>query len=340
MPNIWTHLIFGQQALQETGESGRIDEPLLKRLFNFGCQGPDFLFYHNYLPWKKNPTMNRLGSAMHNHHCGPVIMDMLDHVASLSEEAPDRQPAVVYALGFVLHHVLDRNMHPFVFSRSGFRKWDHQRFEVMMDTLIAKQLLGIDTWRTQVWRELDYGRRLPDSVVEMFEQITACHYPELAASIEAEDWQQAARDMVQAQRLFYDPTGIRRLLTFGQFEALVYKKRLPPLDILNERRQPWIDPTNAAIRHDESAWMLWEQAMTEAKAIIGAIVAWLEEERAARLQTSSANPTAQRSHVAALIANRSYESGLDCVSGPPIRFADAIWLDGGVNISEPKTTAG
>ena len=336
MPNIWTHLIFGQHALGETGEKERISDPAMTKLFNFGCQGPDFLFYHNYLPWKKDKTMNQLGSSMHNLHCGPVLMDMLDRVAAQREPGSEGEQALVYTLGFVLHHVLDRNMHPYVFSRSGFRKWDHQRFEVMMDTLIVKQLMGLETWRTPVWRELDYGSQLPVSIIDTFEDVAACHYPELAANIEAEDWQQAAHDMVQAQRLFYDPTGIRRLLTFGQFEALVYKKSMPPLDILNEQQLPWIDPTNAAIRHDESIWMLWDRAMAEAKLIIPAIMEWLAADKD---PSDSLGAEYRRSHVAALIANRSYETGLDCESGPPIRFAQSIWPDGGVNLNDPAPSA-
>ncbi|MFS0723279.1 hypothetical protein [Paenibacillus sp. 1P07SE] len=340
MPNIWTHLIFGQHVLRETREAEKIADPDMERLFNFGCQGPDFLFYHNYLPWKKDKTMNRLGSAMHSRHCGPVIMDMLEGAIGLPDSHPEREQTLVYTMGFVLHHILDRNMHPYVFSRSGFRKWDHQRFEVMMDTLVARELLGLQTWKTPVWHELRFGSRLPERVVDCFEEIAACHYPDLATSIETEDWHQAARDMVQAHRLFYDPTGIRRLLTFGQFEALVYKRYVPPLDILNEHRESWIDPTNAAIRHDDSVWMLWEQSMIEAKEVIRSIIDWLREARTGSDSLESGDSEAMRARTAALIANRSYETGLDCDSGPPIRFAQSIWPDGGVNLHEEASRAG
>ena len=142
MPNIWTHLLFGREVLERIGEGEMIGDAGKRRLFQMGCQGPDFLFYHNFLPWKRGDAMNRLGGEMHSRHCGPVLMELLDTVSGLSARRSDPDDAVVYALGFVLHHTLDRNVHPYVFSRSGFRKWDHQRFEVMMDTIVVRRKLA------------------------------------------------------------------------------------------------------------------------------------------------------------------------------------------------------
>lgn len=330
MPNIWTHLIFGQEVLKRIGEEKLIEQPHMRNLFNMGCQGPDFLFYHNFLPWKKGAVMNQLGSAMHSKHCGPVLMDLLESVAGkrADKESPDE--AVIYAVGFVLHHTLDRNVHPYVFSRSGFAKWDHQRFEVMMDTLVVRRMLGMDTWRKQVWREIDTGGAFPAGIVEAFEQIAACHYPELAARIRREDWNQANRDMVRAQRLFHDPTGMRRIFTFGQIEPLVYKRRVPPLDVLNLAGRPWLDPTDGTTLRKESFEELWDAAMEESEAIVSTVLAWLRSESssAGKADDASYRAAELRQRAADLIDNRSYETGLPANSGAAIRFADPIWPDG------------
>ncbi|XEC93437.1 zinc dependent phospholipase C family protein [Paenibacillus tarimensis] len=320
MPNIWTHFIFGEHVLFALGEQALIGNPDTRRMFNMGCQGPDFLFYHHYLPWKKSKAMNQLGSAMHSRHCGKVIMDLLDAAGGRysAESAPD--PAVIYTLGFVLHHVLDRNMHPYVFSRSGFRKWDHQRFEVIMDTLITRKLLGIETWRTPVWKEIRIDA-LPPAVVEAFERVTAGHYPELAPLIQSGDWNRACRDMIQAQRLFHDPTGVRRLLTFGQIEPLVYKKEVPALDVMNEQRTPWVDPTNKDIVYDYSVWMMWDTALEEGSRIIAAILDWFRS-----LNADDGNTAQLRKEIVHLIGNRSYETGLPCDMNAEIRYAEPIWM--------------
>jgi len=328
MPNIWTHLLFGREVLERIGERNMIGDTRKRNLFQMGCQGPDFLFYHNYLPWKRGDAMNRLGSAMHSRHCGPVLMELLDGVAGRSAERGDPDDAVVYALGFVLHHTLDRNMHAYVFSRSGFRKWDHQRFEVMMDTLVVRRKLGIETWRTPVWRELDAGGALPDAVVDAFVRIAARYYPDLAGGIRREDWNRAYRDMIGAQRLFHDPTGIRRILTFGKIEPLVYKRRVPELDVLNEAGRPWLDPTDGSTRHADTFDHLWERAMEESIAIMRAVLEWLRLE--ARADDGGRDPARiaeWRARTAEMIGNRSYETGLPCGTAE-IRFADPIWPDG------------
>jgi len=326
MPNIWTHLLFGREVLERIGEGEMIGDAGKRRLFQMGCQGPDFLFYHNFLPWKRGDAMNRLGGEMHSRHCGPVLMELLDTVSGLSARRSDPDDAVVYALGFVLHHTLDRNVHPYVFSRSGFRKWDHQRFEVMMDTIVVRRKLGIETWRTPVWREIDAGYALPGAIVDAFERIAAEYYPDLAGQIQREDWNRAYRDMIAAQRLFHDPTGFRRLLTFGKIEPLVYKRNLPDLDVLNDAGRPWLDPTDGVTRHADTFDAMWERAMDESVGIMRAVLEWLRHEP----QNAGRDPVRiaeLRGRAAELIGNRSYETGQDC-GAAEIRFADPIWPDG------------
>lgn len=41
--------------------------------------------------------------------------------------------------------------------------------------------------------------------------------------------------MIQAQNLFHDPARIKTMLTFGQIEPFLFKKRLSPTDFLNEQ---------------------------------------------------------------------------------------------------------
>ncbi|QHW33373.1 zinc dependent phospholipase C family protein [Paenibacillus rhizovicinus] len=328
MPNVWTHFLFGQRCLRMLGEETLIAHPARKRLFNMGCQGPDFLFYHHFLPWQKDKTMNKLGSAMHERHCGPALLDMLDAVDHLPDSDPSKDDSLAYALGFLLHHLLDRVMHPYVFSRSGFRKWDHQRFEVMMDTLIVRKLLGIDTWKTEVWREIDMRGALPDAIVDAFEQISAVHYSDFAPLIRREQWRGAMGDMIRAQRLFHDPSGIKRVLTFGQIDPFVYKRHLPKLDILNESRRPWLDPTDGQTRHDDDIWMLWDRAMDESKPVLKAVLLWLrcnESEQNDLQEPITPSKHQLREAASQLIGNRSYETGCGCDSGLSIRFEDPIW---------------
>ncbi|WP_054028541.1 zinc dependent phospholipase C family protein [Bacillus sp. FJAT-28004] len=328
MPNVWAHFIFGQLVLERLGESTLIESDEKKNIFNMGCQGPDFLFYHRFFPWQRSIALNRLGTEMHNRNCGPVLVEMLDSVVGRSA-CPNRpDSSILYTLGFVLHHILDRNLHPYVFSKSGFRKWDHQRFEIMMDTLIARELWGIETWKTAVWKHIDMKGAFPPPIVDAFESIVAIYYEELAPLIKREDWNQAYRDFTAAQRLFHDPTGIRQKLTFGQIEPFIYKRGAMPFDVLNLQEQPWLDPVDGSTYHYESVWQLWDQAIEDAIEVVSAILTWL------RAHESPQFTKEERYHVRllredaiAFIDNRSYETGLHCDSGTTIRFADTVWAD-------------
>ncbi|MWC28959.1 zinc dependent phospholipase C family protein [Paenibacillus sp. MMS18-CY102] len=345
MPNVWAHFLFGHTILERLGEQDLLRDEMTCKWFNMGCQGPDFLFYHRFLPWHKSTIMNELGTAMHQRECGPVLMDLLDAVSGRNSQA-EEQHATAYALGFVLHHVLDRNLHPYVFSRSGFRKWDHQRFEVAMDTIVAHKLRGIETWKTPVWKEIAVKGPLPDTLLEAFESIVAVRYPELASDIRREDWNEAIRDMISAHRVFYDPTGIRRLLTFGKIEPFAFRRDIPKYDWMNENEHPWLDPSDGVTLHTTSAWTLWDQAIEDGCAVTSAA---LEMIRGTSISNSARAATAElelnrsfelREAVSQLLGSRSYETGLACDSGASIQFADPIWPDGGIRLADTADASG
>ncbi|UJF35884.1 zinc dependent phospholipase C family protein [Paenibacillus hexagrammi] len=309
MPNIWTHLIFGQELMKQLGHSSPMNDKQLRHIFSLGCQGPDFLFYHNFLPWKKEKTMNRLGSEMHQSSCGPFIIDLLRQVQGRGIY----NPAVLYVLGFITHHVLDRNMHPYVFYKSGFKKWHHQRFEIIMDTIVAKRMLGIETWKTPVWKEIDVGKAFPLGVVSALSAAAVQHYPELAGKLTEQDWNDAYRDMIRAQKLFHDPTGFKRVATFGQISPLVYGKNPRPLDYMNDEHAVWNCPTSLQDTYTLSAWDLWEQAMEDGLTVLPAA-----------FQVLNSHSEEAWLALTAVLGNRSYETGKSCDSGLKIVHVNPI----------------
>jgi len=312
MPNIWAHIQFGREVLQETDFCALREDPAWMRAFQFGCQGPDFLFYHRFLPWQPETALNRLGSQMHHERCGPFMMSLLDAVRGAEPSCE----AFAFAFGFLLHHVLDRNLHPFVFSRSGFRKWDHQRYETAMDAVIMARRADLSTAAVPVAPEIDTGGRLPGNFAETFLALLRQHYPTLGAQITAAALDEAAADMVRAQRLFFDPSGWKGRLLLGKMEPFSPPRRLPAWDVLNDAKHPWVDPTDRTVFHTESAEELWEKALSDARKIVGALAPWLNastEDEAERW----------RAALAETIGNRSYETGRPCGEAA-ITFADPV----------------
>lgn len=141
MPNIWAHILFGKEVLSAIRVDQYMEGRQWKTAFQLGCQGPDFLFYDHFLPWQPSTPLNKLGTLIHNVRCGPFLLSLFNAIRS----RPMEDPAAAYTIGFLLHHVLDRHLHPFVFSRSGFKKWHHQRFETAMDSVILMKRAGVHT---------------------------------------------------------------------------------------------------------------------------------------------------------------------------------------------------
>jgi hypothetical protein len=117
MPNIWTHLIFGQELLEKLQHEAMLRDTQLKRVFNLGCQGPDFLFYHNFWPWNRDKTMPQLGSGMHAKECGPFLLSLLKHVQGRGLY----NPAVIYVLGFMAHLIWIAICIPIFFTNPALR---------------------------------------------------------------------------------------------------------------------------------------------------------------------------------------------------------------------------
>lgn len=312
MPNIWAHIQFGREMATASGREEALGDKPWRTAFQLGCQGPDFLFYHHYLPWHPSTPLNRLGTLQHNARCGPFLLSLFEEVRG----RPFADPTVAYVLGFLLHHVLDRHLHPFVFSLSGFRKWHHQRFETAMDAAVMRLRAGIDTGRVPVAPEIDVGPGLPGGFAEAFARVSALHYPALAGDVTPALLDEAVRSMIGAQRLFFDPSGWKGRLTFGQLAPFSPPRRAPDWDVLNELESPWIDPCDRTVVHRDGAMALWDRALADGRETLGAALAWLAEpeaEAACRRKDAFAD----------LLGDVSYETGRPCGEAW-ITFAESI----------------
>ncbi|WP_405110298.1 zinc dependent phospholipase C family protein [Paenibacillus sp. FSL K6-1217] len=321
MPNIWMHIEFGQQLAGEF--SSRF--PCLhlleqqQRLYNLGCQGPDFLLYHSFLPWSKDAGALHLGDQMHTRSCGPVLVDFWEAARTL--EGTEAAQAQLYFLGFLTHHLLDRNLHPYINWKAGYKYHAHQRFEIDLDTLFMSRLRKFNTWKNPAWSLIDAGSRLPGPVHRILHTTALKHYPEAMARLPEEIWQTSYRDMVLAQRCLYDPKGWKKAITWGRTRRLFSRNlnaREEQLDYLNERHSEWRHPALYSEVRTESVWELWETALTEGRTVIGALADWLD----------STDPAAARRKLeqfAQVLGNRSYDTGKDCSMNLQNQYAEPIW---------------
>ncbi|MFP4977572.1 zinc dependent phospholipase C family protein [Paenibacillus sp. CN-4] len=321
MPNLWMHIEYGRETAETFGGAMPFAEALRTHapLFRLGCQGPDFLLYRRFWPWLGDDGSVALGNLMHTEQCGPVMMTFWERTLELPPE--ERTPAQVYFFGFLTHHLLDRNFHPYVNWRAGYKGRDHQRFEIMLDTVFMKRKKGFETWRHPAWRQIYAGERLPEIIVRILESAKRW-YPE-SASLSASCWQKSYRDMVSAQRLLYDPSGWKNRLTFGLAARLLSRPLNPMeerLDFLNEAHEEWCHSADPAEKSTASVWDLWEQAMEDARLVLPALADWLK--------AGAGQTAALRERFRRVLGNRSYDTGKNCELALENKYSRPIWSAG------------
>lgn len=296
MPYAWTHILYGHTVIKK---------PIQQvKLFQFACQGPDFLFFHRFWFRRKLNPVVELGDRFHNQSCGPALLHMVD-------QAKKRPELREYVLGFVTHHLLDRTIHPYIHYRAGYEKYKHQKLEVILDTILLKEQKGIETWKTPLAPEIDVGKELPQPIMDLLFQTAKTFYPDMMKSIEAKHFHQAYRDQKRAFSLFYDPTGIKLMLTLGKIKPFRHTPYFPQQDYLNLHRKKWHHPAIADEAHEESFWDLWEQAIQQGEEILPLIEEYWENGES-------------RSILEQKIGNFSYDTGKDCALSLINQFADPI----------------
>ncbi|MGE5654605.1 MAG: zinc dependent phospholipase C family protein [Bacillota bacterium] len=331
MPDIWTHLITGDRiatAVSHPEWSAMIHEH--RRLFDFGCQGPDFFLYYNFWPWCKDKRGNALGDMIHHVHCGAFFEQVFLYVASLSGSS-DFDPAASYGLGLLCHWALDRATHPYIHYIAGsytpgdpnvaHLAGNHKRIEAIIDTILVKDYWKISTSHVPANQRFDLGRELPPYIAALYRHVVPRVYPE--------QWQQQAegfieksyRDMMSACRVLFDPTGIKKKVVTlfqrltGSRESLTsyfYPEHVnASVDYLNHQHRPWCHPVDCAEISQASFNELMDQAVTDGIAMVNSTIAYL---------TGQIDLSTWRRAV----GNLSFSTGRDCDLPLDLKYAQPI----------------
>src|SRR5690606_25886199 len=110
-----------------------------------------------------------------------------------------------YVVGFITHHILDRNTHPFIHYYAGYKKTNHQKLEIIIDTQLMEKYHNLKTWKTQVYKEIDVGK-VDSDTVNLIQQLVHKFYPEFH-SVTTNYIRKAFKDMILALKILSDPLG-------------------------------------------------------------------------------------------------------------------------------------
>ena len=307
MPNIWTHIDFAEEVTKELDwKPGNVDEGAYLRL---GAQGPDPFFYFRFWPWIKEKPAVEVGDKIHNESCGPFLQDLILFVRNDF----DNTLLKAYVLGFVTHHLLDRNAHPYINYRSGNEGRKHQELEFTIDTIWMEERRHIKTWKTPVYKEIDVGPKLDQSVESVMETTIAKHFPSLAGKMPHGYVDEAYRDMIKAQKVLSKFAGRKSRWLPQDIGALVFKPIDSNIDFLNRNKIEWVDPTNSQEKYKESFDELFDHAKAEASELLPEII---------RFWNTGDDETWD--NIVTLLGNISYSTGKDCSLGLVNKFFEPI----------------
>ena len=162
-----------------------------------GGQGPDVFFYCGYSFSKRENTklVRDFGTYLHHIDISEIYFKLVDY----TNKSKDKEILLPYVRGLLMHYVLDRNVHPYIFYRSGFvgdgSKKDefnnllsHAYFESGLDNLYSKLHKTLQNPKkcvkipnsslvaiTRMWywlsKEINYEGIAPDSFIDCYEDM-------------------------------------------------------------------------------------------------------------------------------------------------------------------------
>jgi hypothetical protein len=257
MPAIITHYTFALEAMKEP--SREFKEALL-----VGAQGPDPFFFFGQYPFKKRPHFKEVdgfGSALHDMDIAPVYDELLKY----ANASPDKALLYSYIEGLFLHYSLDRECHPYIFSKAGYAKEppalkkhysaSHCRLESYIDILLGKKK-GTFTYRT------DTLLALPDDQLSkisgMWASINALTLKN--PYIDKQAFFFSLKDYRKVMHFVNTPHSLKRpliALLVGK-DSQPYCMNFPShfsaseskLDYFNEKHAPWPAPATGEKRTD------------------------------------------------------------------------------------------
>ena len=162
-----------------------------------GGQGPDVFFFYGYsFSIRENKKLvNNFGTYLHHIDISEAYSKMIEY----ANQSNDKELLLAYIRGVLMHYILDRNLHPYIFYRSGFEMKDeekeyyrflvqHQYFESGLDNLYSKlhktrqnpkkcvkiptqSLVAITRMYYWLAKELNYEGIEPDTFIDSYEDM-------------------------------------------------------------------------------------------------------------------------------------------------------------------------
>lgn len=255
MPAILTHYTFARRIYPE--------ESLCSSLVYLGAQGPDVFFFCGYLKKRDHAKeIRHFGHHLHNIDIASVYNLMFEYIRT-QDSSEDKEKLYAYLKGMMYHYALDRNAHPFIFYRTGaVEKVDslnpgyymraHVLYESNLDTLLSNHYNTPKRNKDAIKANIDDVKLISKMYKYVNEQMFKYEF------INNETFLISYKDMITLQKLFYSPTGLKRMLYYPLRKKVQLWVQTNPrkpfhddeIDYLNLKKNSWKLPDTGEERED------------------------------------------------------------------------------------------
>lgn len=275
MPDFTTHYLLGQRVLAQLPEPIRHIIKMNSSSFNYGCQGPDLLFFSKVITGKCPLPM--MGSVMHRHKNTQLFYEMGKFIEERRGKR-DYHILLSYFFGFLCHYYADSNCHPYVYYHQNRLGGDlprriqsaiHCRIESDIDTLLYPYYTNLEINQFQPERYYQSSDSMRRSVAALYGQVFCRVYD---TEISQRAVYQCFINMIRLNRLFYRPS-VLGLTAAKVVDAATrspdllashFKGGKPDWPVLNLPRHKWYDLWEPEIPRSESFPQLLDIALGQA----------------------------------------------------------------------------
>ena len=248
MPSFLTHYLLGEQVHNNLNNNIKNIITNNYYAFSLGTNGPDLFYFNNSFPWSNrhsNKRVSNYGDISHKYN----INDFFKSFILNSNDDISKS----FLCGYLCHWAMDKTCHPYVFYNTDGSNLSlpyHKQFESTIDYLILDYIKHTNIRSIKHYKLLKYDINSINSIHNILNIIFNNVYN---IDISYKDIYESCIHIYQAQRLLYDPLGIKKtsleliekyiLHKPYEYSSMIIPTKEPKdLDILNISKSNWHHP--------------------------------------------------------------------------------------------------
>lgn len=314
MPATFTHAIFAKDVYNCLPKKySAIIEGNIKQYMMFS-QSMDSMMFYNIESIMPGKELRRFQHTFHSTKTNEFFSCLINYIKN--EKLYNDKEVMSFLYGFICHYVLDSNVHPFVFYKTGlFDKKDKQSYkynnlhsfmETYLDNYMIRERLSTNPFKFKIHNYCFYlkpfSKNLNKCINYVFGEVFCINNMD-------EIYYKSLKQMRSfLEKYRYDKTGIKKkcykIIDFitpqyiFKFEVLSYNYKPKNTEyFLNKKHDIWFNPCDKKLFSYESFDDLYRKSINEAIDII---------------KNTNSYFYNSRGSIKEIFRNKSYITGLDC----------------------------